>query len=156
MIDVPLAAASVLAAAAAVILTYVRKNVDEALARPVPSRRADREPVIRRLRRVLWTSATPLGVFIVASLVVVAPFALRIIGDVATGGPLGWRDFGSGTWVQPGTFLLFSVLLIGLLVLSIVMIARVARRLSRAVAPDTQVPASGHFERKPPDDSLVK
>jgi uncharacterized BrkB/YihY/UPF0761 family membrane protein len=136
MIDVPLAAASVLAAAAAVILTYVRKNVDEALAQPVSSRRADREPVIRRLRRVLWTSAVPLSIFIVASLLVVGPFALRIVGDVATGGPLGWGDFGSGAWVQPGTFLLFSVLLIGLLVMSIFMIARVAKRLSKAVAPD--------------------
>lgn len=136
MIDVPLAAASVLAAAAAVILTSVRKNVDEALAQPVSSRRADRDPVVRRLRRVLWTSAVPLGIFIVASLLVVAPFALRIIGDVVTGGPLGWADFGSGAWVQPGTFLLFSALLIGLLVMSIFMIARVTKRLSKAVAPD--------------------
>jgi hypothetical protein len=136
MIEIPLAAASVLAAAAAVILTYVRKNVDEALERPVPSRRADREPVIRRLRSVLWTSAVPLGVFIGASLVVVAPFALRIIADIFTGGPLGLRGFGSGEWVQPGTFLLFGVLLIGLFAMAALMIARVAKRLSRAVAPD--------------------
>ncbi|MET4783081.1 hypothetical protein [Glaciihabitans sp. UYNi722] len=136
MIDVPLAAASLLAAAAAVILTYVRKNVDEALAQAVPSRRADREPVIRRLRRVLWTSAIPLGLFIVASLVVVAPFAIRVIGDVATDGPLGWHGFGSGEWVQPGAFLLFSVLLIGLLVMSALMIARLSKRLAKAAVPD--------------------
>ena len=136
MVDVPLAAASLLAAAAAVILTFVRKNVDEALAQPLPSRRADRGPVIRRLRRVLWTSAIPLGLFIVASLVVVGPFALRIARDVATGGPLGWGGFAAGAWVQPGTFLLFGALLIGLFVLSIVMVVRLTTRLSRASAPD--------------------